>query len=175
MNGCGRFWTKVDKNGPTMPGMQTPCWVWTAYTNRNGYGKFRLSGRIEQAHRLAWEIANGTIPEGMDALHRCDNPPCVRDEHLFLGTNADNVADRDAKGRQARGDRHGTRQHPESRPRGERAINAKLTEAKVRSIFRLSAEGHSQRELARDFGVSKSNVRDVLARKKWAHVQLEIA
>ena len=87
-----RFWAKVQK---------TPaCWVWTASTSRNGYGKFRLpEGPLTSAHRISWEWAYGPVPEGMCVLHRCDNPPCVRPEHLFLGTIADNNHDCVTKGR----------------------------------------------------------------------------
>jgi hypothetical protein len=96
-----RFWSKVDKNGPTQPHMTTPCWVWTAYRDRDGYGKFGLSGprRVVKASRVAWEIEIGPILVGLMALHRCDNPPCVRADHLFLGTCADNLRDMADKGR----------------------------------------------------------------------------
>lgn len=100
-----RFWAKVTKG----PG----CWIWTA-SSRNIYGRIRLGGRLtghEGAHRVAWKLANGPIPDGMDVLHHCDTPLCVRTEpddqwpdgHLFVGTAADNNADRDAKGRTSRG------------------------------------------------------------------------
>ena len=86
-----RFWDKVKK---------TPaCWVWAGVTFRNGYGQF---GRHSLAHRIAWELMYGPIPAGLCVLHRCDNPPCVRPDHLFLGTVADNNHDMCAKGRNGR-------------------------------------------------------------------------
>ena len=95
------------------------CWMWRRGANRQGYGKIKLAGRTMLAHRLAFEAFVSPIPEGMQVCHRCDRPGCVNPAHLFVGTSADNHADRDAKGRQARGDRQGLRRHPERAPRGE--------------------------------------------------------
>lgn len=103
-----RFWPKVDKAGPIPPHRPElgPCWVWMAsvFEDRNGYGKFqagegRATAEAVYAHRYAWELTWGTVPDGLWVLHHCDNPPCVRLDHLFLGTAADNVADMMAKGR----------------------------------------------------------------------------
>ena len=104
------------------PGMGTPCLDWTASCNPDGYGRFRLDGETWRSHRVAWELENGSIPDGMHVLHHCDNPACVRVDHLFLGTNDDNVKDKMAKGRYvaSRGDRNGSRLHPERRARGDR-------------------------------------------------------
>lgn len=76
------------------------CLEWTGYTNVRGYGRIAFNGRTVGAHRLAWELVNGPIPDGMNVLHHCDNPPCCNVGHLFLGTHADNSADMVAKGRQ---------------------------------------------------------------------------
>src|ERR1700756_2891954 len=90
-----RFWAKVAKG----PG----CWEWQGKRHYKGYGHFTVRGqgrrRTLKAHRVSWELANGPIPEGLHVLHSCDNPPCVNPDHLFLGTDMDNVHDRDAKGR----------------------------------------------------------------------------
>ena len=113
------FWPKVKLADAPRPGMDTPCLEWQGYSDRDGYGTFESGYKTVRAHRVAWELAHGPIPDGLHVLHKCDNPPCVQDEHLFLGTEADNAADRDAKGRQASGDRNGARLHPERMPRGE--------------------------------------------------------
>lgn len=91
-----RFWSKVDRSGD--------CWQWTAHVYGSGYGHFQVSHRHpSKAHRVAWFLTFGKIPAGMSVLHRCDNRRCVNPAHLFLGTNSDNMADKVAKGRQARG------------------------------------------------------------------------
>lgn len=83
------------------------CWLWTGGRNPKGYGVFKVSGvGFRGAHRVAWELANGPAPAGLCVLHHCDNPRCVRVDHLFLGTKADNSADMVAKGRQSHGERH---------------------------------------------------------------------
>jgi len=87
-----RFWEKVDVRGPD------ECWPWTRKHNPKGYGQFRKD-KMVQAHRMAWELTNGPIPDGLDVLHTCDNPPCCNPHHLFLGTNDDNMRDMNSKGR----------------------------------------------------------------------------
>lgn len=75
------------------------CWIWTASKNSDGYGGLKLDGKSKKAHRVSWEMHNGPIPPGMHVLHRCDNPPCVRPDHLFLGTHKKNMEDRELKKR----------------------------------------------------------------------------
>lgn len=81
------------------PEPNTGCFLWMGYTNIGGYGKFKLKGKTESAHRVAWMLSIGEIEEGMHVLHSCDNRCCVNIEHLFLGTNADNCFDRSKKDR----------------------------------------------------------------------------
>ncbi len=107
-----RFWPKVDKNGPIHPVLGTACWDWTGQTDgKFGYGRIavgmlrgQFAARPERmprigTHRVGWELANGPIPSGMCVCHKCDRPSCVRADHLFLGTMADNDADKATKGR----------------------------------------------------------------------------
>ena len=88
-----RFWAKVQKTDG--------CWLWTGGLKVAGYGGFYTDrrGRSVLAHRVAWELTNGPIPEGLDCLHTCDTPSCVRPDHLFLGTHADNMQDAARKGK----------------------------------------------------------------------------
>jgi len=171
-----RFFAKTKMAASCRPGMATPCREWTASRDKNGYGRFRVSGVSALAHRVAWCLEHGAVPDGLCVLHRCDNPPCVNGEHLFLGTQADNNADMVAKGRQvagiSRGDAHGSRRHPECLVRGEKHPNSRLTEGKVNRIFALRAQGLSQTRIACACGVNQSSVSDVLRGKSWTHLRL---
>ncbi len=153
------FWSKVDRSGD--------CWEWTGccFAGKE-YGVFRCRGKNLRAHRYAYEITYGPIPAGLFVCHRCDNPRCVRPDHLFLGTAAHNSADMVAKRRQARG----KRTRPETRARGERHHKAKITAADVRDIRRLYAEGVSQRTLADRYALAHSNVFAIVTRRSWRHV-----
>jgi hypothetical protein len=86
-----RFWAKVDRSGE--------CWEWRGATSGDGYGRVWAGDRTRQATHVAWEMVNGPIPDGLWVCHSCDNPPCVRVDHLWLGTISDNAKDRDGKGR----------------------------------------------------------------------------
>jgi hypothetical protein len=86
-----RFWSKVDMN-------PHHCWEWTRATTK-GYGAFRVNGKTVQAHRFAYELAMGPIPEGLELRHTCDNPPCVRPDHLIPGTSKENTQDMLCRGR----------------------------------------------------------------------------
>ncbi len=146
-----RFWRKVDRRGPD------ECWEWRGFRNEFGYGRTR-HGRLDRgkqgAHRVAWALVNGTIPEGAHVLHRCDNPPCCNPAHLFLGTHTDNMRDMSEKGR-ARGF-IGTQLRGELNPR------TKLADARVTHLRSLRAQGRTLRSLAREFAVGLSTVRRAL-------------
>ena len=109
-----RFWAKVDVREPD------ECWLWTAARLAYGYGRFSVgSGLHRLATHAALEYDGKPRPDGMHALHSCDNPPCVNPAHLRWGTNAENRAESISKGRSATGERNGSRKHPDKRPRGE--------------------------------------------------------
>lgn len=159
-----RYWTKVEVCG------LDECWEWTACRDKAGYGRFGIGISVLLAHRVSWQLAHPDAELGeRHVCHSCDNPCCVNPAHLWAGTNADNVRDRDVKGRQVapRGERSGSRLHPESRPRGENHKSAKLNDEKVRAI---RADTRLHREIAVDYDVTRANVSDIKARKTWKHV-----
>jgi len=116
-------------------------------------------------HREIWQHFNGPIPPNLCVLHRCDVRACVNIKHLFLGTNAENVADRVSKGRSARGDRHGSRLHPESRPRGEQNGRATITDEQAVEILHAYQRGDtSHRELATKYDIGATTVYRIVNR-----------
>jgi len=154
-----RFWEKVNKDGPIHP--YNPelgaCWVWTSFRNRQGYGKFRFDSDMHLAHRVAWAMKHGSIPHGYFVCHHCDNPACVRESHLFIGTPAENVADMRAKGRA-------------KDPRGEQINSAKLTSLDVLNVRRQHAAGVSARALGRAYGVAHGAILAAVRRQTWKEV-----
>ncbi len=148
-----RFWRhvkKVEGDG---------CWEWQGCLYDGGYGLFRLDGRNQRATRVAWLILHGPIPEGIKVLHTCDNPPCVRPDHLFLGTDADNARDKMLKGR-ARWGAH----------LGEANACAKLTAELVKTLRTEHAQGVSYRALARKYGLHYTTVGNIIRGETWGHL-----
>lgn len=130
------------------------CLIWTGWCDPEGYGRLTCEGQLWRAHRFAWHLANGPIPKGMLICHHCDAPACCNPGHLFLGTPADNMADKMRKGRHVP-------------PVGEKNGQAKLTAAKARAVHR--AKGiHSK--IATRFGVSESLVSLIKAGKRWPSI-----
>ena len=187
----GRFEAKVNR-------VATPggCHLWTAGA-RHGYGDIAVRGKHIKAHRMAWEIANGPIPDGLWVLHDCpagDNPSCCNPAHLWLGTHADNMADMAAKGRyvlpkaRASGERHGSRTHPEClvksfgaangahthperRRRGQDHGRSKLTERDVREILcTKSTTEVSNQVLADRYKVGRRTIDRIVCRQTWGHL-----
>lgn len=158
--GVAVFWANVEKT--------EGCWLWRGVLRFCGYGNAKAPGkrtRSSYAHRLSWELANGTIPKGMHVLHKCDTPACVRPEHLFLGTHQENMTDMAAKGRSLA---------------GEKSFSAKLTDEQVRRIRsnppskwkkgKWIGAGQELEEYAKPYGVSPTTIRNVLARRSWRHL-----
>lgn len=147
------FWAKVCLH--TVEG----CWVWLGAKSRSGYGRFNVAGKNRFASRVSWLLHYGADPGGMHVCHHCDNPPCVNPKHLFLGDDADNSIDKCAKGRQ-------------HRPGvvGEDSYNHKLSGETVLQIRELIEDGISQKEVAKRFGISQTNVSAIKRRKTWGHI-----
>lgn len=169
-----RFLSKVNKDGPTMPHMETPCWVWTAYKNKHGYGGLVIRQRSLKAHRVSWYIAYGEPSIATPfVLHRCDNPPCCNPSHLFVGTNADNMDDMVKKGRVGTlfGDDNASRRFPESRPRGEVVHSAILTSEEVTSMrSAYKAGGVTITQLGKMFGLSRAASGKIINGNTWKHL-----
>lgn len=158
-----RFWDRADLSaGPKA------CWRWLGGSCSGGYGAARstATGKQTTAHRVAWELTNGPIPDGKQALHRCDHRWCVNPQHLFLGTQLENIRDMIAKGRQANG---AELNHPSQV--GEKNHGAKLTIAAVRRVKRLAARGLSQAVIAKKVGAERQNVWAIVNGRSWRHVQ----
>lgn len=132
------------------------CWLWTAGSNRHGYGLFWNGERMEQAHRVALRLSGVPVPAGADVCHRCDNPLCVNPAHLYVGDALTNIGDALRRGR-----------HKHVASFGETNPSAKLTQKQVAEIRRLLARGNTHRAIAEVFGVSRSTVTLISAGKKW--------
>jgi hypothetical protein len=144
-----RFWARVQVTG-------AGCWLWQGARSASGYGNFKpRRGLRVSAHRIAWELVHGAIPDGLCVLHRCDVKPCVNPAHLWLGTIADNNADRAAKGRSRHQD-------------GEANSCARLTAMQVREIRRRYERGSiSQSALARVYAISQTQISRIMTGAQW--------
>ena len=163
-----RFWSKVAILGPDK------CWLWTGARNEYGYGNVHFAGRYHKAHRVAYGLTVGPIPNGLFVCHTCDNPPCVNPAHLWLGTNADNLQDMRDKGRYLTPKRIAAYQAMAVAQRGrvgikgERNGNARLTAAAVELIrTRYAAGSISQDALAAEYGVSQVRISQIVRGRGW--------
>lgn len=155
-----RFLAKVNKLGRFMPGMKTRCHEWTGYVAKNGYGQIGgpggRSGKVLYAHRVSYALIKRLdplqLPTEVDVCHKCDNRACVRYSHLFKGTRLDNMRDAVAKGRTARGARHGLRRNPHA------AGSSRLSPADVVTIRSARKRGEKLLPLAAQFGVTISAI-----------------
>lgn len=132
----------------------TSCIEWTAYRNKKGYGVIRVNYQTKLAHRVSYEAHIGPIPEGMQVLHRCDNPPCINPEHFFLGNNDDNVQDSVGKGRR--------RGAP-----GQANAACRLTPEQV---LKIREDSRIQRVIADEYGVARSLIGAIKNREIWQHL-----
>lgn len=155
-----RFMSKVS------PEPMSGCWLWTTGTHPFGYGLFWMDDNTIGAHRAAWMIFKGEIPNGMSVLHRCDVPECVNPDHLFLGTQGDNVRDCVAKGR----NKNCMTSHPELICRGEQQGHSKLSTQDVLYIRSHCFERGDMARLGRMFGVTSAAIAMIIKRKNWRHI-----
>jgi hypothetical protein len=133
------------------------CWEWEAAKNRLGYGHFRLDGKTQLAHRIAYQLYVGEIPEGMCVCHHCDNRKCVNPEHLFLGTQADNVRDCGNKGRRVY-------------PFGENHYFSRLNEEQVLEIREKYSNGARIIDMSKEFGVAQGTIDHIVHRRHWTRI-----
>ena len=131
------------------------CYFWRNHIGNRGYGQFKFRGVTWLAHRVSYTIFKQEIPEGMVVMHRCDNPVCIRPSHLRLGSVQDNVDDRVAKGRSAKGENNG------------RSV---FTEDDVKLIRWLYLTGGNRTEMARIFGVDRKTICAIVENRTWRHI-----
>lgn len=150
-----RFWAKVDK------GSSHACWERQGCRLVQGYGVIVVDRRYAKAHRIAWILANGPIPDGLFVCHHCDNRACCNPRHLWLGTNQENTADRCRKGRSLPGRGRGA-------GRGSSNPRARLTEAHVVEIrMRYAQGGVIYRDMAQQYGVTERHIGQLVRRERW--------
>lgn len=152
-----RFWRHVDRRG------DDECWPWMGVRQPSGHGQFAIAtrpGKLTAAHRYAWTLANGPIPDGMKVCHRCDHGWCVNPAHLFLGTQADNLRDMREKDRHSRGERH---------------YAAKFCDEDVLLIRAMAGSGVSQSEIALRFNTRQSEISNIVSGKRWKHLLGKVA
>ncbi len=147
-----RFWKFVDKTSSSGPDGE--CWVWIGLKDRKGYGLFTINYKSVFSHRVSYADNIGPIPTGMLVCHKCDNPGCVRPDHLFIGTDADNMSDKTLKGRQAKGIAAGS---------------SKLNDDKIRDILVSKNDAET---IAKQYSVSATTIRMIKRRKTWKHVDV---
>lgn len=135
-----------------IPVTESGCWLWTASVDRGGYGQFHMSGKCAKSHRASYQLYVGPLDPSLHVCHKCDTPSCVNPEHLFLGTDADNLSDMSAKGRSPRGTRNG---------------HTSLSEDDVRAI---RSDTRAQHVIAAAYSIHQTTVSYIKRRATWAHI-----
>lgn len=160
-------WNKLSQKIVINP--ETDCWEWQGFLQPNGYVYVCINYKKTYLHRYSYTVHNGEIPAGMSVLHRCDNRKCVNPNHLFLGTQLDNMRDMHAKGRGLIGDKNPSRKNPE-RVQGEKNPMAKLTNEIVLKIYAMLKSGVSVGLLSKRYGVARSTLYDIKSGRIWKSV-----
>lgn len=143
-----------------IPEPNSGCWLWQGAFSRMGYGAFSVDSVPKRANRVSYELFKGPIPPGLFVLHRCDTPACVNPDHLYAGTDKDNVRDMVAR----------NRMNFSNQIRGERHHQSKLNAATVRMLRESNHYRHRARDLAKEYGVSKTAINRALKGLSWTHV-----
>ena len=162
------FWARVEKwpgRGPN-----GDCWEWTGYidpSKKSGYGMLAFEGKTQKSHRVAWILTNGEIPDGMQVLHKCDHRPCVNPNHLFLGTNYDNVQDKISKGRHPRGLEASMYSNPK---RGSDNWHSRFSDEEVLAMRAMYASGSKCKDIATAFKLKDHVCNMILHGRRWAHL-----
>ncbi|MDQ5821233.1 MAG: HNH endonuclease [Actinomycetota bacterium] len=146
---AARFWRQVERRGAD------ECWPWAGYRDADGYGVLSAWPTQLRAHRFSYELANGPLPPGLCARHRCDNPPCCNPAHLEAGTSIDNNRDKTERGRNATGEQHGM---------------ARYTVEQIREVKRLLAAGVARAQISEQTGVRETTVATVALGRQWREV-----
>lgn len=147
------------------------CWEWQGVRYARGYGRILIEGQDWRAHRLSFAAFIGDIPTGMLVCHKCDNPPCVNPEHLWLGTPRDNVQDMFLKGRQRIDDR----QLRSEKSRGELNVNATVAESDVLEMRAAYLAGAKVKDLAQSFGITPAQAGAITRGRSWKHLTTDVA
>ncbi len=151
-----KFWAKVDKSGD--------CWLWTGKKDKDGYGIAQRDGKEIKAHRLSWLITHGQLNPQLCVRHNCDNPPCVRPDHLIEGTKQANSKDMSDR------NRSGPQKYPERYPRGNTHPNSRLTDSVVLEIDRRCRSGESHNAIANELQIDRRQIDRIASHSVWQHL-----
>lgn len=150
-NTIKNVWEKINKKS------EDECWEWKGYTDKNGYGRIMINHITYRAHRIAYELTHGSIPKGLYVLHHCNNPPCCNPNHLYAGTQKDNMKQMIVDGHSCVGEKH-----PMGKLRGEDIL-------KIKKLY--STGRYTLKEIGIMFGTSDKNIHLIKSNKRWKHIK----